>query len=82
MTHHAPSLQSIPDKYKNEFIRVAYASDLEQKILEKQPQLWVHGHVHESFDYRIGETRVVCNPRGYVMDETNPKFNPSLVVEV
>jgi hypothetical protein len=31
--------------------------------------LWTHGHTHEDFDYMIGTTRVVCNPRGYVGHE-------------
>lgn len=29
------------------------------------PMLWVHGHTHEAFDYRIGNTRVIVNPRAY-----------------
>jgi hypothetical protein len=31
-----------------------------------QIKLWTHGHTHELFDYMIGDTRVVCNPRGYI----------------
>ena len=27
-------------------------------------QLWIHGHTHDSFDYVVNGTRVVCNPRG------------------
>ena len=42
--------------------------------------LWIHGHVHNSADYRVGDTRVVCNPHGY--GNENPAFNPSLIVEV
>jgi hypothetical protein len=30
-----------------------------------QIKLWTHGHTHHKFDYMIGETRIVCNPRGY-----------------
>jgi Icc-related predicted phosphoesterase len=81
VTHHAPSPQSLPEKYKNEFIRVAYASDLEALITEKQPALWLHGHIHQSFDYHIGKTRIICNPMGYV-HEPNSRFNPGLVVDV
>ena len=25
--------------------------------------LWIRGHTHDSFDYRSGGSRVVCNPR-------------------
>jgi len=31
-----------------------------------QIKLWIHGHTHESFDYMVGDTRIVCNPRGYI----------------
>jgi hypothetical protein len=43
-----------------------YTSDLVEFILDRpQIKLWTHGHTHEQFDYMIGSTRVVCNPRGY-----------------
>ena len=45
----------------------AYSSRLDQFILDNpQIKLWTHGHTHEEFDYMIGSTRVVCNPRGYI----------------
>ena len=46
-----------------------------------EPALWVHGHMHDSFDYRLGRTRVVCNPRGYFPHQLNPDFRPLLVVQ-
>ena len=64
VTHHAPSIQSIIDRYKANPVSAAFASNLDDFILEHQPRLWIHGHTHESFDYKIGKTRVVCNPRG------------------
>jgi predicted phosphodiesterase len=42
--------------------------------------LVIHGHVHNSADYHVGSTRVLCNPHGYGSE--NPGFNPSLVVEI
>lgn len=50
-----------------------------------QADLWVHGHVHESFDYWIGRCRVVCNPRGYpgrAGQAENARFDPNYVVEI
>lgn len=69
--HHAPSKQSTHPRYKDEVImNGAYSSDLSELILNHpQIKLWTHGHTHEPFDYMIGETRVVCNPRGYHMYE-------------
>lgn len=80
MTHHAPSYKSIADRFKNHPLNPAYASDLEDLILQLKPKLWVHGHVHEAKDYMIGETRIICNPVGYFGENT--KYNPELVVEV
>lgn len=65
--HHAPSKVSTHPRYKNEYImNGAYSSNLDDFILDNPNiKLWTHGHTHEDFDYRIGSTRVVCNPRGY-----------------
>ena len=44
-----------------------YSSDLSEFILDHpQIKLWTHGHTHEDFDYLIGSTRIVSNPRGYI----------------
>lgn len=65
--HHAPSHLSIHDRYKNDHLmNGAYYSDLSEFILDHpQIKLWTHGHTHHRFDYNIGDTRIVCNPRGY-----------------
>lgn len=82
VTHHAPSARSIPPRFAEDRLSAAYASDLDGLVEEFSPALWVHGHVHESCDYMLGGTRVVCNPRGYVPHEVNPAFRDDLVVEV
>ena len=66
--HHAPSKLSTHPKYAREVImNGAYSSDLSEFILDHpQIKLWTHGHTHEEFDYILGETRIVCNPRGYI----------------
>jgi hypothetical protein len=44
-----------------------YSSDLDAFIVANpQIKLWTHGHTHEDFDYMVGTTRIVCNPRGYI----------------
>jgi Icc-related predicted phosphoesterase len=65
MTHFAPSRQSLPDAEKDEPLSAYYASALETLIVEAQPAIWVHGHIHAKADYRIGPTRILCNPAGY-----------------
>lgn len=82
-THHAPSYQSISPKYKTFSCNGAFCSDLDDLILN-HPQIkyFSHGHVHSSFDYKIGECRVLCNPRGYFPMEINPNFNPEFEIEL
>lgn len=65
VTHHAPSPKSLAGGKAMVPIDAAYASDLEGLILDRQPEMWIHGHIHRAQNYRIGETKVVCNPRGY-----------------
>jgi Icc-related predicted phosphoesterase len=82
VSHMAPSRQSIIDEYAAEVTSAAYASNLENLIATYQPALWVHGHCHNSLDYQLGDTRVVCNPRGYRGYGQNEAFNPQLIVSV
>lgn len=66
--HHAPSKASTHPRYKNEVImNGAYSTNMDNFILDRrQIKVWTHGHTHEDFDYMIGTTRIVCNPRGYI----------------
>jgi len=83
MTHHAPSEKSVNSQYEGSLLTYGFFSDLEEFILEKKPKLWIHGHMHNSSDYMIGDTRVICNPFGYPNEHRyGKKYNPKLVVEV
>ena len=66
--HHAPSRLSTHPKYAHDTImNGGYSSELDDFILDHpQIKLWTHGHTHEDFDYCIGSTRILCNPRGYI----------------
>jgi Icc-related predicted phosphoesterase len=65
--HHAPSKLSTKPKYQDDvMVNGAYSSDLSEFILDRpQIKVWTHGHTHDVFDYMLGGTRIVCNPRGY-----------------
>jgi len=82
LTHHSPSeLSCIPEYIRNP-LNTFYASKLDAFVEQCGAALWVHGHVHQSKDYMIGETRVATNPRGYVGEELNPNFDPNLILEI
>lgn len=81
VTHHLPSWKSVGPRFAGAPLNAFFVHDAESLIAAAQPLLWYHGHTHDSFDYRIGEARVLCNPLGYP-HELNRNFNPNLIVEV
>lgn len=84
VTHHAPHRNSLAPHYQSDWLSPAFVSELPDPFFEV-PVLWVHGHLHASLNYEIGNCRVVCNPRGYLRhgrDHENKQFNPEFVVEL
>jgi len=83
LTHHAPSYYSVPRAYVGSEINRFFVCPMEELILDKKPALWLHGHTHTSFDYMIGDCRVVANPHGYYgTGDMNREFDSELVIEV
>lgn len=82
--HHSPSKQSTHPRYADDTVmNGGYSSDMDEFITEHpQIKLWTHGHTHHQFDYVVGETRVVCNPRGYINYEPEAANFKLLTVEV
>lgn len=83
VTHMAPSMHSVSGEYANDLVSASYASRLDD--LAEKADLWVHGHMHESFDYQIGKCRVVTNPCGYRTRAGTPEnasFDPNFVVTI
>lgn len=81
ITHHAPSPRCIRPWFEGSRLNPGFASDLDAVITQYQPRLWVHGHMHDRVDERLGETRVVCNPGGYNRVEGH-EFDPGFVLEL
>ena len=87
VTHHAPH----PNSLRSACISkddASWASDLTAVIERYRPTVWIHGHTHESHDYHVGATRIICNPRGYDIPAKfagrmgNKAFNPELVIDL
>ena len=81
--HHCPSELSVAPQYKGDLLNGAFRSRLDD-FIEARPQIryWLHGHTHHNFNYWIGETRVVCNPRGYAGHESLADFFKLQYMEV
>lgn len=84
ITHHAPSLQSLPARKQTETISAAYSSNLTELIETQGPALWIHGHLHFPTDYMLGTTRIVNNAHGYPakIKSEQSRFKSDLVVEL
>lgn len=90
ITHHYPSKRSTAPKWSNDLVSAIFGSALPKAIL-LGAKLWSHGHTHESFNYRIGDSkrsvRIVCNPRGYPLgwhatEFENASFQPGLLIDI
>ena len=81
VTHHAPRPRSIRRWFREDPLNSAFASDLDRLIERYQPALWVHGHMHDPVDERLGKTRLVANPAGYA-HERKRGFNPELCIDL
>jgi predicted phosphodiesterase len=83
VTHHLPSYFSVPLRFKGSETNCIFVNDCEDIMKEEWgPDLWIHGHTHDSFDYKVGRTRVVCNPRGRPGGDRNHAYNNELLIEI
>jgi predicted phosphodiesterase len=91
VTHHGPHPYSVHEKYKDDLLSAAFVSNLGDLL--QGADLWIHGHVHDSFDYQVGRCRVIANPAGYVLNRRsikrindaqfeNSQFDSGLVVQL
>jgi predicted phosphodiesterase len=84
VTHFAPSPKSIHARFEGSLLNPCFISDTERLMGSERVALWIHGHTHNSFDYKVRGTRVICNPRGYAKNGAveNPSFDPCFVLMV
>jgi Icc-related predicted phosphoesterase len=81
VTHHAPSARSLPSECEEDILSAAYATRMDDFVANSNISLWVHGHIHQNRDYSIGNTRIICNPRGY-FHEQNPDFEADMLIGI
>jgi DNA repair exonuclease SbcCD nuclease subunit len=83
--HHAPSKRSTKPEYQDDYhVNGAYSSHLDM-FIEDYPEIrvWTHGHTHDVFDYTVGQTRILCNPRGYKgYEQRAEEFDPTVGFDI
>jgi Icc-related predicted phosphoesterase len=82
-THHAPSLLSArgSERFIDARLDDAYCSN-QHGLIEANSQIavWIHGHTHRAERYRVGQTTILANPRGYFPSESIAReFDPSAI---
>jgi hypothetical protein len=80
ITHFAPSLKSADPRYGKQPGTASFCND--DEALMSGARLWLHGHLHCQFDYRVGGTRVLCNARGHARKGEPAGFKPREWIEV
>lgn len=84
LTHHAPSLKSCSNTYKDNVISSAFCSNLED-FIEKHSNkilIWIHGHMHNTSSYKIKNTYIFCNPLGYKRFNENSGFISNAILDI
>ncbi|OUS23990.1 phosphoesterase [Gammaproteobacteria bacterium 45_16_T64] len=81
VSHHAPSIYSAPVNKRTDITTSAYVSDLAELVSMREPNYWIHGHLHNSSEYDMGNCKVYCNPKGYPGEE-NPYYDPYKCIEI
>jgi hypothetical protein len=91
ITHHGPHPGSIHQRFSGSDLNGSFVSNL--AALVRKADVWIHGHVHDSFNYRVERCRVLANPQGYPRNgnaaETpahlvfeNNAFDPHAIIDI
>jgi len=84
ITHFAPSIRSADPRYGQQPGTASFCNADDDLL--PHADLWIHGHLHCQFDYRVehatGSTRVVCNARGHARKGESQGHQPTLVLEI
>jgi len=82
VTHHVPTPKGSLKKWEATGLQCFFICDVENIIQKAQPAVWAYGHTHDSHDFNIGKTRLICNPFGYLLREENSGFDWEKIIEV
>lgn len=74
VTHHMPSYRLCHPRFGGE-ADGGFACNLDDLLSgNTAPNLWIHGHTHDTIDTTLWNTRIICNPAGY-RGEWSTEFN-------
>ena len=79
ISHFAPTPQAIAAQYQMSKLNPYFIHNMEDYM--GWEGIWIFGHVHTAFQGQVGDTRLICNPKGYGNYE-NRLFDDDLIVEI
>ena len=83
VTHWPPTVHAIAPRFHGNHFNGYFVNDREDLVKEVGAQCWISGHVHDAYEARVGETRVIGNPAGYPNEAPAHRlFRPDRVIEV
>jgi hypothetical protein len=78
MTHHMPSYRLCHPRFGNE-CNGGFASNSDVILSsDNAPDIWIHGHTHDTIDKKLWDVNIVCNPAGY-RGEWSSEYNKFLL---
>lgn len=83
VTHHVPTFQNYPEKYKGDVLNEAFATELHDLIAALNINCWIYGHHHHNCnDFKVSNTKMRTNQLGYIKYNENINFRDDASVEI
>jgi predicted phosphodiesterase len=81
VTHHLPTYASVSQEMQGDCLNRFYVCPMDKLIGSRSPKYWIHGHTHVSLNRVVGDTQLICNPKGYVRSP-NPEFSWDVTIDL
>ena len=83
ITHHVPTFKNYPPEYKGDYLNEAFATILDDLILDTTPDYWIYGHHHQNIpEFKIGHTKLLTNQLGYVQRDEHFRYHSNKYIEL
>lgn len=83
ITHHVPTFKNYPPEYKGDYLNEAFATILDDLILDTTPDYWIYGHHHQNIpEFKIGHTKLLTNQLGYVQRNEHLLYHTDKCIEL
>lgn len=83
VSHHVPTELCMSPEFKGSTFNGAFVAELYDFIYDNHIDYWIYGHSHRNMpEADINGTKVICNQLGYIEDNEQKSFNPSICFDI